>query len=173
MIEKTAAPKILSRPGVVGRDGVPPRPASREDVEPRQPASQVAGFVIRGVLGCDETDALGDARQGRQLRDRVGAADDVEVQDLAVLLAQSETLSEEERVEQSPLGRRDDVSEGFEVDLRTTRCVGPDRGVVHALKEHAEVNLCVGTEHVGGAHDYSHLRVAVGGPVQTEVAAQR
>ena len=43
----------------------------------------------------------------RELGDGVGAAGDVEIEDLAVLLPQSQTLTEEEGVEQAALGGRD------------------------------------------------------------------
>ena len=103
-----------------------------------------------------------------KLCDGVGAPGDVEVQDLAVLLPKSQPLTEEERVEQSALGGRDDATEGLEVDLRTARRIGPDRRVVDALEEDAEVHLGVGS--CGRRKNSSDPRVAVGGPTQAEVA---
>ena len=144
VIEKTAASEVLPGPRVVGGDGIPPRPAPRQNVQTCQTPGQVRRLVVRGVLRGDQTDAVGDACQRGKLCDGVGATGDVEIEDLAVLLPQSQTLAEEERVEQSALGRRDHATEGLEVDLRTARRIRPDRRVVDALEEDTEVHLGVG-----------------------------
>jgi hypothetical protein len=89
---------------------------------------------------------LGDACQRAQLRDGIGTTGDVEIVDLAVLLPKSQSLTEEEGVEQPALGGRDDATEGLEVDLRATRGIRPDRRVVDALEEDTEVHLRVGAE---------------------------
>jgi hypothetical protein len=87
VIKEAAAPEVLAGPGVVGGDGVPPRPAPGKEVEACQATGQVAGFVVRGVLRGDQADVLGDACERGQLRDRIRATGDVQIQDLAVLLA--------------------------------------------------------------------------------------
>ena len=61
------------------------------------------------------------AASGGQDRQRVGAADDVEVVDLAALLAQAQALGEEEEVELAPLGGLGEVDERVELDLALGR----------------------------------------------------
>ena len=86
VIEEAAAPKILPGPGVVGGDGIPSRPAPRQNVQACQASGQVAGFVVGGVLRGHQADAFGDACQRRKLCDGIGTTGDIEVKDLAVLL---------------------------------------------------------------------------------------
>ena len=73
--------------------------------------------------------------------ERVGPADDVEVEDPAAVLAQTQALGQEEEVELAPLGRAGQVHERREVDLAARRRIAPDRRVVDAGEVGGEVDL--------------------------------
>ena len=84
---------------------------------------------------------LGDRGQRGQHGEGVRPADDVEVVDLAVLLAQPQTLGEEEEVELAALGDLREVDERVELDVAARPRVAPHRGVVHAREVGGEVDL--------------------------------
>ncbi len=149
VVQVAATPEVGAGPGVVRGDRVPARATAGQQVEPAELARQVGGLVVGRVLGGDQADVAGDPRQRGQLGDGVGAARDVEFQDGAVLFAQAQSFAEEERVEQSALGGLRELAEGLEIDLRAAGRVGPDRGVVHALEEDAEMDLGVRAREVG------------------------
>ena len=75
------------------------------------------GFVEGGVDGPGQAEPVGDRGERRQDGEGVGPADDVEVVDAAAVLAQPQTLGEEEEVEQSALGGARQVHERVELDL--------------------------------------------------------
>jgi hypothetical protein len=88
----------------------------------------------------------GDAGQRRQHGERVGAADGVEVVNLAPLLAEAQALGEEEEVELAALGRLCQVDERLELDLALRLRITPHRGVVHAGEVGGEDHL-LGRRH--------------------------
>ena len=144
VVEVAAAAEVGAGPRVVGGDDVPAGAAAGQQVEPGEAAGQVGRLVVRGVGGRHEPDVGGDGGERGELGDRLGAAGDVEVVDEAVDLAQPQPLAEEEGVEQAPLGGLGDLAVGLGRDLRAAVGLGPDRPVVDALEEHAEVQLGVG-----------------------------
>lgn len=73
---------------------------------------------------------FGDAGQRAEHGDRLGASDDVQIVDTALVLAQPQPLGEEEEVEQSAFGGAGQVLEGGELDLGLRLRIGPDGGVV-------------------------------------------
>ena len=162
MVEVAAAAEVGAGPGVVGGHDVPAGAAAGQQVEPAEAAGQVGRLVVRGVRGGDEADVGGDGGERGELGDRVRAAGDVEVVDQAVDLAQPQPLAEEERVEQAALGGLGDLAVRLGRDLRAAVGLGPDRPVVDALEEDAEVQLGVGPGDVGGV-GAGHRSAFVGG----------
>ena len=126
----------------VGRgDRVPRGAAVAEVVERGELAGELEGLVERGVQRGREPDAVGDGRQRGEHRERVGAADDVEVEDAAAVLAQPQALGEEEEVELAPLGGLGEVHERREVGLAARVGIAPHGRVVHAGEVRGEVDL--------------------------------
>ena len=117
-----------------------------------------------------EAEAVGDGGERGEHGEGVGAADDVEVVDLAALLAQPQPLGEEEEVELGPLGGLREVDERAELDVAAGRRVAPDGGVVDAGEVRGEVDLLGGVLMVG--RPSSDGGVAVGGAGQAEQPAQ-
>ena len=89
------------------------------------------------------------ARAG-QLRNGVGSAGDIQIENLAVLFPKPQAFTEEEGVEQTSLGGEYQPPKRLEVDLGSARGIGPDGGVVDPLEEDTEVNVSVGSRY-GGA----------------------
>jgi hypothetical protein len=149
-----AAAEVLAGPAVHGGDDVPGRAAAREHVERREATGECVGLVVSRVLCCDETDAVGDGGEGCEVGLRVGAARDVDFDDLAEVLAQAQALAEEERVKEAALGGLDGLAERLEVDLVEGRGRLPVDALVDAGVEHAEVDVGVRAWVVGrGGHD--------------------
>ena len=109
---------------------------------------ELAGEFVRLVEGraerADEPDVLGDGGERGEDREGVRSAQHVEVVDLPAMLAQAQSLGEEEIVEEAALGVAGEVLERREVDLAAGGRVGPHRGVVHPGKVGGEVDLALG-----------------------------
>ena len=104
-------------------------------------AGQLVGLVEGGVDRPGQPEPVGDGGERREDGERVGPADDVEVVDQAVLLAQPQALGEEQEVELRPLRGLREVPERREVDVAPGRRVAPHRGVVHPGEVRGEVDL--------------------------------
>ena len=170
VVEEAAAPEVLAGERVRRRDDVPRRPPARQVVERGQLAGQLVGLVVRGVERAGQPEVGRHPGQRGEDRQRVGPADDVEVVDLAPLLAQPQPLGEEEEVELAPLGGLGEVDERVELDLALGRRVAPHARVVHAGEVGAEDDLlarrrCVHASRAPG--------VAADGAGQAEPLAQR
>ena len=159
-----AAAEVLAGELVPARHDVPRGATAGEVVERGELAGDVERLVERGVDRAGEADPLGDRGHRHEDRDVVGAPDDVEVVDLAALLAQAQALGEEEEVELRALRGLREVPERLELDVAAGRRVAPDRRVVDAGEVGGEVDLLLGTGSSSGRG------VAVGGVLEAEVA---
>ena len=119
-------------------------PAAGEVVERGELAGHLVGLVERGVDRAGQPEPVGDGGERGQDGEGVGPADDVEVVDLAVLLAQPQPLGEEEEVELGALGGLREVRERAELDVAAGRRVAPHGGVVDAGEVGGEVDLLAG-----------------------------
>ena len=170
--EEAAAAEVLAGERVPGGDHVPRGAAGREVVEPGELPGDLVGLVERGVDGAGQSEVLGDRGERGQHRERVGAADDVEVVDLAVLLAQPQPFGQEEEVELGALGGLREVHEGAELD------VAARPGSLHTVvlltpgKCAARWTCLTGLRHRVLSFG-SGARVAVGGTREAEQSAQR
>ncbi|CPU65353.1 Uncharacterised protein [Mycobacteroides abscessus] len=145
-----AAAEVGAREGVGARHEVPRRAALGEQVEGRELLRELPRLVERRVDRAREAEPLRDGRERGEDGQRVGAADDVEVVDAALVLAQAQALGEEEEVELRVLGAAREVLERREVDLAARAGVAPHGGVVDAREVGAEVDLLAGSgAHVG------------------------
>ena len=140
-VEEAAAAEVLAGERVGRRDRVPRRAAAAQVVEGGELAGQLEGLVERRVERGRQADPVGDGGQRGQHGQRVGPADDVEVEDPAPVLAQAQALGEEEEVELAPLGGAGEVDERREVGLAARRRVAPHRRVVDAGEVGGEVDL--------------------------------
>ena len=129
-------------------------------IQRRELPCHLVGFVEGGVDGAGQAEPLGDCGERGQHRERVGPADNVEVVDLAAVLAQSQALGQEEEVEQSPLGGPCQVHERFEIDLTAGARIGPHRGVVHPGKVGGQMYLLAAV-CFSNAHPVSPHRLAI------------
>ena len=136
-----AAAEVLAGELVPAGHDVPRGAAAGEVVERGELAGDIERLVERGVHRAGEADPLGDRGHRHEDRDVVGAPDDVEVVDPAALLAQAQTLGEEEEVELRALRGLREVPEGLELDVAAGRRVAPDRRVVDAGEVGGEVDL--------------------------------
>ena len=148
-VEEAAAAEVLAGERVGRGDRVPRGPAVAQVVERGELAGQLVGLVERGVERGGEADAVGDGGQRGEHGERVGPADDVEVEDPAAVLAQPQALGEEEEVELAPLGGLGEVDERGEVGLAARLRVAPHRGVVDAGEVGGEVELLHDGAHAG------------------------
>ena len=73
-------------------------------VEAGELAGHLVGLVEGGVDGAGQPEPVGDGGQRGEHGEGVGPADDVQVVDLAALLAQPQPLGEEQEVELGALG---------------------------------------------------------------------
>jgi hypothetical protein len=150
VVEVAAAPEVRAGPGIVGGHDVPPGSPAGEQVEAGEPAGEVDRLVEGRVRGADQADPVGDGGQRGELGDRVRPAGHVQVVNAPVHLAQAQAFAEEEGVEKTALRGLRDLPEGGRVDLRATGRVRPDRPVVDALEEHAEMQRRVRSGNIGG-----------------------
>lgn len=142
--EEAAAAEVLAGEGVPGGDHVPGGAAVGEVVEAGELAGHLVGLVEGGVDGAGQTEVFGDGGERGEDGEGVGAADDVQVVDLAALFAQSQSFGEEQEVELGTLGGAREVGEGAELDVAAGLGVAPHGGVVDAGEVRREVDLLAG-----------------------------
>jgi hypothetical protein len=110
-------------------------------VEGGELAGHLVRLVERGVDGAGQAQPVGDRGQRGQHGEGVGPADDVQIVDLAALLAQAQPFGEEQEVELGVLGDAGEAGERVELDVAARARVAPHRGVVHAGEVRGEVDL--------------------------------
>ncbi|MNI29753.1 hypothetical protein D3C73_835770 [compost metagenome] len=94
-----ATPEIRAGKSAGRGDDVPAGTALRQRVERRKLACQRIRLVECRGQRTDQADILGNGCQGRQDRQRVGAADHVEFMETPFLLAHAQTLSQKNEIE--------------------------------------------------------------------------
>ncbi len=141
VVEEPAAAEVRPVERVRARHDVPARAAAGQVVERGELLRELHGLVEGGLQGADETDVRRDPRQGSEDREGVRPPDDVEVVDPPLLLAEPQSLGEEQVVEAPALGVPGEVLEGRERDLALGALVAPDRRVVDAREVGGEVDL--------------------------------
>ena len=106
---------------------------------------ELPSHLVRLVEGrvdrAGQPESVGDRRECGKDGEGIGAADHVEVVDLAVLLAQPQSFSEEQEIELAPLGRLSKLRKRAELDVTAGGWVAPHGGVVYTRKVGGEVNL--------------------------------
>ena len=110
-------------------------------VEGGELPGHVIRLVERRVDRSGQSDPAGDRGQRGEDAEGVRAADHVEVVDLTVLLAQSQTLGQEQEVELGPLGDLRETAERLEFDVAARARVAPHGGVVDAGEVGREMDL--------------------------------
>ena len=114
-------------------------------------AGELPGHLVRlvegGVDRARQPQPVGDGGERGEDGEGVRTADDVEVVDLAVLLAEPEPFGEEEEVELGALGGLGQSHERAELDVAAGGRVAPDGGVVDAREVGGEVDLLAGFTH--------------------------
>src|SRR6185312_17505919 len=113
-------------------DDVPGGASAGQVVERGELAGELVRLVEGGVERSRQAQVGGDGGERGEHRQRVGASDDVLVEDLPGPLAQGEAFGEEEEVEPAAFGGAGGVLEGREVDLAARLRVPPGGVVVHA-----------------------------------------
>ena len=149
VVQVAVPPEVGAGEGVARRDHVPRRPSPRQVVEGGQLAGQLVGLVERRVQRSGQSDPLGHRRQGGEDHEAVGAADDVEVVDPAPLLAQPQTLGQEEEIEFGPFRGPGQMGKGREFDVAAGLGGTPHGGVVDAREVRGQMDLLQWLAHVG------------------------
>ena len=139
--EEAPAAKVLSGERIPRRHDVPRGTAVGQVVQRRELPGDLVRFVEGRVDGAGQAEAIRHRGQRGEHREGVRAADHVEVVDLTALLAQAQTLGEEQEVELAAFGGLGEVHERAELDVTSRRGVAPDGGVVDAGEVCGEVNL--------------------------------
>ncbi len=147
--QEPAAPEVLPGERVPRRHDVPGRASLGQVIERRELPCHLIGFIERRVDCPGQAESFGHGGQRREHRERVGPADDIEIIDLSVLLAQAQALREEQEVELAALGGLGEVYERAEVDVAARRRITPHRGVVDAWEVGGQMNLFDGLGHCG------------------------
>ena len=143
VVEVAAAAEVRAVEGVGAGHRVPAGATAGQVVERRELTGELVRLVERRRERADETDVLGDPGERREDRERVGAPEHVEVVHLPAVLAQPQTLGQEDVVEQPALGVAGEVLERGEVDLAARGRVGPHGLVVHTGEVGGEVDLAL------------------------------
>ena len=139
--EVAAAPEVLPGEGIPAGDDVPGRAAAGQVIKRRELAGHLVGLVERRVDGPGQAEVLGHRGKSGQDGKRVRAPDDVQVVDLAVLLAQPQPLGQEHEVELAALGGLGEAAERVELDVAARGRVTPHGRVVHAGEVRGEMDL--------------------------------
>ena len=139
--QEAAAPEVLAGEGVPRRDHVPGTAPAGEVIERGELARHLVGLVERRVDGPGQSQPVRDRGQSGKDGEGVGAADDVEVVDLASLLPKAQSLGQKEKVELGPLRGLGEVDEGGELDVAARAGIAPNRRVVHAREMGRQMDL--------------------------------
>ena len=117
VVEEPSAAEILAGERVRRGHHVPAGAAIGQVVEGGELSCHFERFVEGRVDGPGQAETVGDRGQCGEHGERVGPADDIEVVDASAVFAQPQAFSEEEEVEQAPLGGLGQVDERVELDL--------------------------------------------------------
>jgi hypothetical protein len=139
VVEEPAPAEILAGERVRRGDHVPAGATVRQVVEGGELPCHFEWFVERGVDGAGQAQPVGDGSQRSEDGEGVGTADHIQIVDAAAVLAQSQTLGEEEEVEQSALRRSREMNERVELDLTARIRVRPQP---EALAQCFAVGVC-------------------------------
>lgn len=89
VVQKAAAPKVLTGEGIGRGDHVPAGPPVRQMIQGGELPCHVEWFVEGGVDGAHQPEPFGDGAERRQHREGVGPPDDVEIVNALAMLAQA------------------------------------------------------------------------------------